>query len=99
MAIGLVVGLVVAVVNAGADIKLHVVHEANPARLPDPNNPIDQNVVAAEGLVQILVHSDIAPTGRTLQRLWILSGFDVGSFEVGIRFGGSAGSGRAAQAI
>ncbi|MES2236503.1 MAG: hypothetical protein V4500_01960 [Pseudomonadota bacterium] len=40
-----------------------------------------------------------APLSRILQRLWILSGFDANPFEVGIRFGGGAGSGRAAQAI
>lgn len=91
------VKVVVAIVDTRANVELHVVHEAEPSSLPDPHNAFDQDVVATERLVGILIHADIAfdrdlpKLAAVLQRLIGLGRLEVGPFEIGVRIGGRVG--------
>lgn len=98
------VKVVVAVVDASTDVELHIVHEADPPSLPDPHNAFDQDVVAAERLVGVLIHTDVAfdwdlpKFAAILQRLIGLGRLEVGTFKVSVRIGGRVGHGGVGEA-
>ena len=58
------VKVVAAIVDTSANVEFHVVHEADPTSFPDPHNTFDQDVVAAERLIKVLIHADVAFDGN-----------------------------------